>query len=376
MASRSSARRTWAALVVMFLLLATCAPARSPAANPAASTAAVPVVRAPATTASAAAPTEPPLSTTVRVGMHGRPDQAALQLAIDRGYFVRQGLDIEAVPFSTGPEMVPALSTDQIQVGSGTPSAALFNAFNRGIDIRMVADWTHIGPDTDRSLSLVVRSDLADAGAVQSAVDLRGRTVALGAATGTVADLFFQRLLEREGAADIEIDRQNISLPDIVSALANRRLDAGILIEPVVTQAVGQGSARVLYPAGAVIPGTQVSVLQYSPRFATEQTEGATRFMVGYLEGVRDYYDAFHLKRDRDAAIELLVQSLSLKSPQLWEAVTPFYVDLNGQINVDNLYEQAAFYAQQGSLSGPIPDFGRLVDARFAAAAVQQLGRR
>jgi len=356
------------------LALLACTPAAAPAPAPQGPTATSPTQPTPIATPAAPAAETP--RTTVRVGMHGRPDQAPLQLALDRGYFARQGLDIEPVPFSTGPEMVPALATNQIQVGNGTPSAALFNALDRGIDIRMVADWAHVGPATDTSLSFVVRPDLLDTGAVQATADLRGRTVALGAATGTVADLFFQRLLERENATDMEVDRQYISLPDIVTALANKRLDSGILIEPVVTQALGQGIARVLYPAGEVIPGTQVSVLQYSPQFSAEQPEAATRFVVAYLQGVRDYYDAFHLKRDRDAAIQTLVQSLSLKNPQLWEAVTPLYIDLNGTINVDDLYEQAAFYTRQGSLTGATPDFARVVDRRFAEAAVQQLGRR
>jgi hypothetical protein len=69
----------------------------------------------------------------------------------------------------------------------------------------------------------------------------------------------------------------------------------------------------LLYPVGAVIPGALLSVLQYSPQFAAEQSDAATRFMVGYLQGVRDYTDAFVLGKDRDAAIDTLLQSLSPK---------------------------------------------------------------
>jgi hypothetical protein len=98
--------------------------------------------------------------------------------------------------------------------------------------------------------------------------------------------------------------------------------------------------------------------------------------MVGYLQGVRDYYDAFVLKKDRDAAIDTLLQSLSPKNRQMWETAYPMTIDQNGVVNVDDLKDQAAFYAQRGDLQGGVPDIMKYVDTRFAEAAVQILGRR
>src|SRR5712692_4686416 len=152
-------------------------------------------------------------------------------------------------------------------------------------------------------------------------------------------------------------DRAGVPL----SALGNAKLGGGTMTEPLVTQASHQGFAEVLYPAGAVIPGAILSVLQYSPQFAAEQPDAATRFMVGYLRGVRDYYDAFHLKQNRDAAINLLVQHLSVKDPVVWETYSPSFTDLNGKVDVDDLKDSAAFYAQNGMLNGPSPDVTQFV---------------
>jgi NitT/TauT family transport system substrate-binding protein len=312
----------------------------------------------------------------VRVAVQGRPDQAHLQLALDRGYFAAQGLDVETVHITSGAEMVPALATNQIQVGNGAPSAALYNAMSRGVDIRIVADYAHVGPPTDTTLAILVRKDLWDAGSVRSLTDLRGRTFAAGTVPGTVSDLLLDRALAMEGIGRDGIQVQYMPIPDILAALANARVDGGTLTEPLATQAVQQGIAVVLYPAGAVIPGAILSVLQYSSQFAIEQPDAAIRFMIGYLQGVRDYYDAFVLRRNREAAIDTLVRSLSPKDPRIWESYHPTTIDLNGMVDLDALRDAAEYYLQKGMFTGPIPDFTKFVDMQFADAAVHILGRR
>ncbi len=321
-------------------------------------------------------PTGPPARVAVRVAVQGRPDQAHLQLALDRGYFAAQGLDVETVHITSGAEMVPALATNQIQVGNGAPSAALYNAMSRGVDIRIVADYAHVGPPTDTTLAILVRKDLWDAGSVRSLTDLRGRTFAAGTVPGTVSDLLLDRALAMEGIGRDGIQVQYMPIPDILAALANARVDGGTLTEPLATQAVQQGIAVVLYPAGAVIPGAILSVLQYSSQFAIEQPDAAIRFMIGYLQGVRDYYDAFVLRRNREAAIDTLVRSLSPKDPRIWESYHPTTIDLNGMVDLDALRDAAEYYLQKGMFTGPIPDFTKFVDMQFADAAVHILGRR
>ena len=50
--------------------------------------------------------------------------------------------------------------------------------------------------------------------------------------------------------------------------------------------------------------------------------------------------------------------------------------DLNGEINVPSIKEQATFYKEAGTVTGPVPDIDKFIDRRFAEAAVKILGRR
>jgi NitT/TauT family transport system substrate-binding protein len=313
--------------------------------------------------------------TTVVLGVSGRPDQAGLELALDRGYFTRQGLDIKTVQATGGPEFVSSLATDQIQVASGSPNPGLFNALNRGIDIRIVADFAHYGDATDRALSLLVREDLMDSGAVKTPADLKGRTVNIGpGGPGQVPDVLFTKIFDPYGISHNDVKLEYINFPDLLAAFASKSLDAGFQIEPLVTAAEVRKIARVLVTGGSVYPGGELSVVYYSPAFARNK-DAATKFMIGYLEGVRDYYDAFFLGKNKDATIDLLIQHLPLKDPKIW-AISRQFTDLNGKVNVADLKFQAGVYKKLGMISGDVPDIDKYVDPQFAEAAVKAIGER
>jgi NitT/TauT family transport system substrate-binding protein len=317
--------------------------------------------------------TEP--KTVVKVGVTGRPDQSGLELAFRRGYFAEQGLDVQFVPGgSSAQDFTAGLATNQLQVVAGSPSAGLMNALNRGIDLRIVADWARVGPD-DNAIALVVRSDLLDSGAVKTPADLKGRTIAAGTSMGAYNEMLLEKILKLGNLTRNDINMQTMGFADGLAAMANKRVDAALVIEPLVWSAGQRGIGRVLVSPGKIDVGAQVAVVLYSPEFAKNK-EAATRYMVGYLKGVRDYHDAFVLKKNIEAAVDIMVEHLALKDRRTWIEGPPHRTDLNGRINVAHIKEQAAFYKATGSVSGPVPDIDKYVDMSFAEEAVKRLGSR
>jgi NitT/TauT family transport system substrate-binding protein len=310
----------------------------------------------------------------IKMGVVGRPDQAPFELAFRRGYFERHGIKVEEIPASSGQEFASALATEQIQVASGVPNAALFNALNRGIDIRLVADFAHLGDAKDRTVSIMVRSGLIESGEVKSPADLKGRAINAGPFPGQYPDVLWSKVLALGHLSESDVRINHLGFSDALGGMGSKAIDAAFMIEPLVTQAEAQNIARVLLPAGAVDMGAELSIVLFSPEFAKDLDSGS-RFMAAFLEGARDYYDAFFLNKGRDEAIALLTTYLSVKDPKLW-ATARQYTDLNGRINVADLKRQAAFFKQQGTLSANVPDIDRYVDTRFAEAAVKIIGAR
>ncbi|MBV9898893.1 MAG: ABC transporter substrate-binding protein [Chloroflexi bacterium] len=335
-------------LLVGALLLLACAPAAAPAPT------------------SAPAPT----AQSIKVAIQGV--AGPLEIAFRRGYFSKQGLDLEEVPFNSGSEATQALATNQVQVGSGSPNAATFNALGRNIDLRIVGDWSHVGSPADTTLALLVGKSAQDS--IKTVGDLKGKKLAILGAAGNVGDFFMARALQGSDVSLSDIQVNYLGASDIVAALGNGAVDAVTINEPLGTQAQQQFGAKVLVPAGAVMNGSELSVLEYSPDFA-RNTDAATRFMVGYLQGVRDWNAAFHDNVAKPDVVNLLVQNTPVKDANVWNMAPAWYVDPNGKINVPDLEDQMNFQVQAGQVKSP-PDLSKFVDTTFADRAVQVIGAK
>jgi NitT/TauT family transport system substrate-binding protein len=313
--------------------------------------------------------------TVVNVGVTGRPDQAQLELARARGYFQKQGIDVHFVPGGTsGQDYISSLATNQIQVAAGSPNAGMFNAVNRGIDVRIVADWAHLGESDDSTFSFVVRKDLLDSGEIKTPADLKGKPIGVGPQFGAYNEMFIYKMLKGAGLGMSDIEPEFINFPDGLAAMGSKKIVGTLMIEPLVLIAHERKVAEVLMPASKIDPGAQVAVVLYSPQFA-DNTELATRYMVAYLQGVRDMLNAYVKRIDTDATTDILIETLSIKDRHVWEAMSPHVVDPDGRINVKHIQEQAEFYKMRDEVSGPVPDVAKLVDTRFAEAAVKILGK-
>jgi len=324
------------------------------------------------TTDGAKAETAPKLA--LKVGASDRPDQAALYLALYRGYFEKQGLAVELIPAATGADFLSGLGMNQIQATTGSLNAALFNALNRNIDIRIVADYAHVGTENDQTAAIVARADLIDGGSLKKPADLKGHSLGAGPVPAQLPELVYRKIFAMGGIGPSDVTMRYLPFPDSLVAMGTKTLDVAFLIEPLVTQADKRNIARVFMPLSAVIPGAELSVLQYSAEFAKD-IDAATRFMVAYLQGVRDFYDATWRHQNEEETISLLIEHLSLKDRDLWKVLRR-NADLNGEINVPSIKEQAAFYKEAGTVTGPVPDMDKFIDRRFAEAAVKILGRR
>ena len=313
--------------------------------------------------------------TAVKLGVTGRPDSAFLMLALHRGYFDQHGIEIETVVGGSGNEFVAPLALNRIQVASGSLNAALFNALNRGIDIRIVADFAHLGGDSDGLISMMARTDLMERGAIKSPADLKGKEISVGFGRGHYSYLMAGTMLARANLSFSDVALRNMSVPDSLAAMSNKVIDASVVIEPLVTAAVRQNIARILVKGGSIEPGAQLAVLVCSPDFAS-QSDAASRFLMGYLRGARDYHDAFVAKKDQDAAIAILTKTLPVKDPEVWKMAMPQQIDLNGRVNVADIKRQAAVYKELGDIPGAVPDIDKYVDLRFAEDAVKVIGMR
>jgi NitT/TauT family transport system substrate-binding protein len=111
---------------------------------------------------------------TIKIGVVNLSTDIAFYIAEKRGYFKAEGLKADFAYFDSGAKMIPPLGSGALDAGGGATSAGLYNAVERGIEFRVVAD-KGMSVDGYDYKALVVRKDLVDSGAFKSLADLKGK---------------------------------------------------------------------------------------------------------------------------------------------------------------------------------------------------------
>lgn len=207
-------------ILLVALVLGSCAPTGAmPSTSPA------PASPGPAAppTASAAQPA-PPLSPPVslKVGSLRLVGEAGLMDALGKGYFHEEGVEVELIPFRTTNEQTAPLATGELQFGSVGPDPSLFNAMQRGIELKIVG-YNAIISDHDTSGGFLVRQDLLNSGAYKDFKDLRGMTLPVSL-LGGLGQVWIERVLSKGNLALDDVRLTTITFPDMPAAFANKAI--------------------------------------------------------------------------------------------------------------------------------------------------------
>ena len=288
--------------------------------------------------------------TKVRVGNVNTASDVGIYLAHKKGFFKAEGLDIEFIGFDTAARMIAPLGTGELDVGGGTVSAGLYNAYSRKIGITIVADKGSSKPGYNFS-QLMVRKDLVDSGRYKTFADLKGLKIATAArGTGNAATLNFA--LKLGGLSFKDADIVELGFPQHAPAYANKAIDASITNEPSASLVEQRDLAIRVDKKDEVYPNHQTAVLLYSDVFRKNKPDLAQKFMRAYIKGVRVYNDA--LKDGRiagpgaDEVVAALVEYSDIKDAKLHRETTPAACDPHGVVNIASLDDDLAFFKAEG----------------------------
>jgi NitT/TauT family transport system substrate-binding protein len=362
---------------VIVVLLAACAggaPAASrpggapPASSGSTESTAPPPAQQAASSAPAAAPPPP-----VTLKMAGQPSipSAPRYVAIERGYFREEGIELEMVPSTTSAQTLPSLAAGQIDIGVGGATSGLFNAIAQGIPVRMVLDmWTAYRDD--KGGGLIVRKDLLDSGQVRDFRDLLGLRVAI-ASRGHQTEYVLDSGLAQAGLSVADVETTELSYPDMTVALGNRNVDAAVTIEPYASQAVMQGLAGRFKTWPELVLNDNPATIMFSESLAEGRADVARRFAKAYVRGLRDYNEARTKGKDREAVSAIILKHVEfLDRAQLdqipWPAMNP-----DGRVNAEGIAAAQNWFFDHGYVQTKV-DIGKAADNQFADYAVAQLG--
>ncbi len=311
----------------------------------------------------------------VIVGMIGSIGDAPVYVALDKGYFTEAGIDVSLENMGSLAKQIAPLSSGQLDAGFGAISAGLYNAVNRDIPMRVVADKGRNAPGYGYN-AILVRKDLIDSGAVKTLADLKGRTVAtIGVGSADMSIL--NEAMRTVGMSFDDIKQTSMALPNHLVALQNKGIEVTLTPEPYATMIVDLGLAVRLKTVDEFYPNQQQTVMVYSAKFMKERPEVAVRFMQAYLRGVRFYMDSLKdgsiSGPNADEVIASIIKHTRTKDAALLKRIKPVVINPDGQVNFDGMKKDWEFLKSKGIIEAATTP-ADIVDMSFVEAAVKKLG--
>jgi NitT/TauT family transport system substrate-binding protein len=277
--------------------------------------------------------------------------------------------------FDSAARMVAPLATGEIDVGSGTVGAGTYNALERGITMRAVADKAR-NKGVYSYQGLVVRKALWESGAIRSLKDLKGRRFGMTIPTGNEAAVL-DEALRTVGLCIKDVEATQLSMPNQVVAFANGALDASFLPEPFLSASLKSGAGVNMAPVSSLRDNDVTGVIIYSDKLINARPDVAKRIMKAYIRGLRDYVDALADARlagtGSEEVVDIIARYSVVKDKEVLRTVIPHFVDPNGEIGVESLQRDWAFYKAQGFIKGGVT-VAQLIDKRWVEAAIAELG--
>jgi NitT/TauT family transport system substrate-binding protein len=347
-------------LLALGLAAASCAPAPTakPAPPPAPASAPAPG-SAPAAPASAPAPATapPPAPVSARIASQFASTDVGHFIAIERGYYQEAGVAADLVSFANASEMIPALATDQVEVGGIGGNPAMWNAVARGVRLKLLLDKGSARPGTGNT-GLVIRKDVYDAGRGHRLEDLRGLRIAFtppGLATTNAMPMDVG--MQRVGASIDDVSIEPLPFPDMVPALTNGSVDGAVIVEPFLSRVVRQGSAVQISTLDQMYPDFTIGAVGVSRAFYNDRptAKGLAR---AYIRALRDYNNAVAGRTssaDRAQIDEILARHTRI-DVAIVRDMAPVGLNPNGRFNAESLRHAYRWFRERGFIPEPVSD--------------------
>ena len=308
---------------------------------------------------------------TVRMGYLGVSSDAGIFIALDKGYFKEQGLDLSLERFGVGADQMALLGSGRLDIASGAPSPTLFNAVNRGLPVSVVADKGSLRKGFGFNV-FVVRKALVDGGQFKTLADLRGRVIG-SPNPASIVNFQTQLILKKGGLTAKDVSTEYVEFVDQPAAMANGKIDAAVMVEPFGTATEARGVGKIVMPLDQLLPDFQTAVIFYNSQWARAHADDAQRWMVAYVKGLRYYNESLRNRQVRDDVITIMTGHTAIKDRAVWDKMIWPGLNPNGALTVRTILDYERWLLNERQV-GEFVVPARFVDSSYVERAVAVLG--
>jgi NitT/TauT family transport system substrate-binding protein len=208
-------------------------------------------------------------------------DNAAMFVAMEKGFFKAEGLELETVPMAGGAVIVQGVTSGDLQFG-WTNVISLYQAHVEGFDFKLIAGGaTNVKAKNESHAILVGKSS-----SIKTAKDLEGKTVAVNT-LNNVVHLMAMAWTDKNGGSSSKVKFVEVPFPQMEATLSAGKVDAISVHEPFATAALEKGSVRMLaQPWGDVLPKFLIASWFASEKWLAKNKDTGQAFVRAINRGI------------------------------------------------------------------------------------------
>jgi NitT/TauT family transport system substrate-binding protein len=251
-------------------------------------------------------------STNIGVAYSQPIDYQVAKIAVDKGYFKKNGLNVTLKSATTGAQILALLASEQIQFGQMNQQIIL-NAYKKGTDLKICPMGSQLQrtPDTASIAAITVPGT-----GIKSAADLKGKTIAVNALATAYTDVT-QEMLAKNGVdpngAKIVVVPFNLML----QALKQGRVQAAVVQSPYLGQALDGGASVVDYPTNYLAQNTLWTSCFVLTKYASAHPDTVRKYTAAMKDAVA-YANAHPIDAEKLAAEAADVPFVENKRYPIW----------------------------------------------------------
>ncbi|WP_425802686.1 ABC transporter substrate-binding protein [Desulfitobacterium sp. Sab5] len=283
-------------------------------------------------------------------------DQTAyfpIKIAEELGYFKEEfekdGITISVKSFKSGPPMIEAFTSGQLDIGL-LGDQPVIQARSNNVDLKAISTFT----SSEKAYGIFA----TEKSGIKSLQDLKGKKI--GVPLGTTLHQLAFLYLKDAGLTKNDVQIANLQMQDIVTAMQSNSIDAAVSMDPYMNPLKKSGA---IFLKDATGYKNVVTVVAGRNEFLKQNPEVAARILKVLDKATKWMYE------NKDKSIDIVVKKSGLSK----EDVTSFYENRKSAINlnqdlIDSIQDTANFLKEQGITRSEVK-ISDMIDSSYLKAA-------
>jgi NitT/TauT family transport system substrate-binding protein len=219
--------------------------------------------------------------TNVRVSTIPVIDAAPLHVAISKGYFAEQGLEVDLTPSVGGAVGLPAVAAGHMHIALSN-IVSIILAAKEGLGFQMIASSSASGDAPPNSAGLVSRKGTT----FKTGKELEGKRVAVNT-RNSINWLVVREWVQLTGGNPERLTFLEVPFPQMMDTVRGGGVDAAFMVDPFLSAGLGNGTTELVgWPYDTIMKRVPIAQYAATKTFIQANPGVIERWVRGYNKGI------------------------------------------------------------------------------------------